>query len=129
MVGILDGATCSGKTAFMRQLIRKFDSDTNCYMDSDDWVEFLVSETSENGTEKDCVKSAAQALSKYNFICIDNMDFLSGRNTIQALSANIFSALDGVTNVIVAGIDLKKRLGRMFEVLEENGTEIMNIDY
>ncbi len=129
MVGILDGATFTGKTNFIRELLRRFDSNTNCYMLDDDWVEFLVSKASEKGTEEDCVKSAAEELSKYNFICIDNMDFLSGRNTIQELSAHIFSALDGSTGIILAGIDMKNRLGRMFEVLEEIGTEFYYIDY
>lgn len=129
MVQVVDGATFTGKTHFLRKMLSSYSDDTARYMFDDDWVELLISESSENGTPKDCVEGVSAKLSKYKIVCIDNMDFLSGRNTIQEVSALIFQKLDGITDFAVAGIDMKKRLGRMFEILDKMGVKVSFVDY
>ena len=125
MVYIINGNTSTGKTTYIRNYISNNPDKAVRYFTDEEWLELLI----------DCLKLyeyqelAQKMTGDADVIFIDNIDFFSGKNEVQKLTAFIVASLCDKTDFYLSGISLDKRIKVMLCEFERMGVSVSYVQY
>ena len=129
MIYILDGDTFTGKTSFLRKHIKDNPQKNSLYLTDEAWIDLLIRCAHKSDTNEKCADFATEEISCYDIVCIDNADFLAGRGIILGISANVILNLYEKTDFFLSGINMKKKMKPMIDIIQSGGASITWLDY
>lgn len=119
MVYLLDSKSFTGKTTYLKNLVKNNTDKTNKYFTDEEWTKFII---------ESFQKSDSRVLDHFDIVCIDNIDFLKNSPTIQEVTAEIVTELKDKTDFYLSGIELGERISTIITLLKINQIGIKYID-
>ena len=129
MIYLIDGDTLTGKTTYLRKYMKEHSQKCSRYMTDEEWMEMLVDCANKSVHDGQCVEILASSFSQVDIICIDNIDFLKDKTATQLLSAKTILELNKNRDILLAGIDLRRRIKTMIEEFLSSGADISFVDF
>ena len=80
-------------------------------------------------TDEECINQYVDSFLEFDILCIDNIDFLGGKEIIQEITAEIIAGVNDTTQVFLSGIDLEKNLEPMLRYFRKKEIDIHYADY
>ena len=129
MIYLVDGDTYTGKTTFLKNYMKANPRKLSKYMTDEEWVDLLIKVVEHTRNDEECIKQYTESFSYFDILCIDNVDFLRGKEIIQTITAEIIAGINDTTQVFLSGIDLEKNLEPMLRYFRRNEIEVHYADY
>lgn len=129
MIYLIDGDTFTGKTTYLRKYMKEHPQKSSWYMTDEEWTEMLVACAQESDSEEKLINMLSNELRRFDIVCIDNIDFISGKHAMQEITAKTILILNDRIEFFLSGINLKRKLTMMFNVFEVQGASVISINY
>lgn len=129
MIYLIDGDTFTGKTTYLRKYMKEHPQKSSRYMTDEEWTDILVACAHESDSEEKLIDMLINKLCRFDIVCIDNIDFISGKHAMQEITAKTILILNNRIEFFLSGINLKRKLTTMFNVFEVQGASVISVNY
>ena len=114
---VFEGPTGSGKTWLLNKVLKK--SDRAKIFSYETFVETYINELKENKKAEYVVENMVNFLNDYEYVGIEEIDMLWGKEYTQEAIAEIVNIASKKTLIIFTGINIEERVPKLLKKLKE----------